>query len=74
MGTPQGTHHNGYLRFCGDFKYTVTEMMQLSVVMDIAFRKNRNRGFILFQNLNAVENGLQRFPVVFPVDGLAEDL
>lgn len=70
--SPEGADHNGHLGTLGNFKDAVPEGLQMAGPTGIAFRKNGDARFVLFQNVYAFQNGFQSFPVVFPVDGLAQ--
>ena len=50
------------------------EVAQLAIQADIAFGEGHDAGPIVLDHLDAVEDGLQGFPVVFPVDHVALEL
>ena len=64
--SPEGADHNGHLGTLGNFKDAVPEGLQMAGPTGIAFRKNGDARFVLFQNVYAFQNGFQSFPVVFP--------
>ena len=52
----------------------VSERMKLAVLAGISFRENTHGAFVLFDKRDALEDGLQGRTVIFPVDGLTQNL
>ena len=71
---PHGADHDGHLGLGGDLEDAGTEVVQLLVGLDVAFREDGDGHLVLLDELDALENGLQSLPVIFPVDGLAQQL
>ena len=73
-GVLNGAHHNGHIGFLSDFEYPRAEGMEFSVLAGVALGEGAHGYLVLFDELNALEDGLQCLPVVVPIDGLAENL
>ena len=52
----------------------VTEMVELPIVVDVALGENGDAHLVVLDQLDALEDGLQRLPVIFPVHQLAHKL
>ena len=72
-GVLDGAHHDGYIGLLGNFEDTGAEGVHLAVLAGVAFREGTDGNLVLLDELDAPQNGFQGLPVVFPVDGLAED-
>ena len=70
----QGTYHDGHLGLQGDFEYAGAEVVELSIQTGVPLREHADGNLILLDHLNALEDGFQSLPVVFPVDHLAHEL
>ena len=73
-GVGQDADHDGNTRLLRDLERAVAEAVQLAGLARVALREYGDRGLVLLQELDGLEDGAQRRAVVFAVDRQAEQL
>ena len=75
LGVDQRADHDGDVRLLRDFERAVAEREQVFFgAVRAALGEDGDGAFVLFQKLNGLEDGLERFTVVFAVEREAEHL